>query len=76
VFAANSNHDTIVNFTPGQDHIDLSAVVTTSNLSSWMAQHLAASSADTLITLDAADTILLKGVSVANLHAGDFIVHA
>lgn len=76
VFAANSNHDVIVNFAPGHDRIDLSAIVTTGNVSSWMAQHLTASSADTLITIDAADTILLKGVSVASLHAGDFIVHA
>jgi VCBS repeat-containing protein len=79
VFAANSNHDTIVNFTPGQDHIDLSAVVTTSNVSGWLAQHVAASptnSADTLITIDPADTIVLKGVGVASLHASDFIVHA
>jgi VCBS repeat-containing protein len=78
VFAANSNHDTIVNFTPGQDHIDLSAVVTTNNISTWMAQHVTASptnSADTLITIDAADTIVLKGVSVGNLHANDFVVH-
>nr|WP_311985807.1 VCBS domain-containing protein [Bradyrhizobium canariense] len=79
VFAADSNRDMIVNFTPGQDHIDLSAVVTTSNLSAWMAQHVAGSptnSADTLITIDAADTIVLKGVTAAHLHASDFIVHA
>ncbi|WP_245331883.1 VCBS domain-containing protein [Bradyrhizobium sp. NAS80.1] len=43
VFAANSNHDTIVNFTPHQDHIDLSAVVTTSSISDWMSHHVAAS---------------------------------
>ncbi|WP_245330424.1 VCBS domain-containing protein [Bradyrhizobium sp. AS23.2] len=79
VFAANSNHDTIVNFTPHQDHIDLSAVVTTSSVSNWMSQHVAASptnSADTLITIDPADTILLKGVSASALHASDFIVHS
>jgi hypothetical protein len=78
VFAANSNHDTILNFTSGEDHIDLCAIVTTSDVSSWMAQHVAASStnpADTLITIDAADTILLKGVTVGNLQASDFIVH-
>src|SRR5262249_10554678 len=78
VFAANSNHDTIVNFTPGQDHIDLSAVVTTNDLATWMAQHVAASptnSADTLITIDTADTIVLKGVTVGNLHTTDFVVH-
>nr|WP_161491317.1 LamG-like jellyroll fold domain-containing protein [Bradyrhizobium neotropicale] len=78
VFSANSNHDTIVNFTSGQDQIDLSAVVTTDNASAWMAQHVTASpanSADTLITIDAADTIVLKGVSVGSLHASDFVVH-
>lgn len=78
VFAANSNHDTIVNFGPGHDHIDLSAVVTTLDVSAWMSQHVAASpmnSADTLITIDAADTILLKGVIASSLHASDFIVH-
>ena len=78
VFAANSNHDTIVNFTPGQDHIDLSAVVTTNDISTWIAQHVTASptnSADTLVTIDAADTIVLKGVSVGSLHTTDFVVH-
>jgi hypothetical protein len=77
VFAASSNNDTITNFTPGQDHIDLSAVVTASDFGAWMAQHVAASptnSADTLVTINASDTILLKGV--AHLQASDFIVHA
>lgn len=76
VFAANSNHDTIVNFTSGEDRIDLRAVVTTSNISDWMAHHVSvspASSADTLITIDAADTIVLKGVT--HLSASD-ILHA
>ena len=40
VFAANSDHDTIVNFKPGEDHdIDLPAFVVTSDISSWVAQH-------------------------------------
>ncbi|WP_439099766.1 VCBS domain-containing protein [Bradyrhizobium yuanmingense] len=73
VFAANSNHDTILEFEHGQDHIDLSAVVTTANVSDWMTQHVAASGTDSLITLDAANTILVKGVS---LQACDFIVHS
>ncbi|WP_177196033.1 VCBS domain-containing protein [Bradyrhizobium sp. OK095] len=72
VFAAKSNHDTVVNFTSGTDHIDLSAVVTASNTADWMAQHVAASGGDTLITIDAADTILLKGVS--SVQASDFII--
>jgi hypothetical protein len=76
VFGANSNRDTIVNFTSGQDHIDLSAVVTTTDTQAWLAQHATVSGSDTLITIDAADTILLKGVTAANLHANDFIVHS
>jgi VCBS repeat-containing protein len=78
VFAANSNHDTIMNFAPGQDHIDLSAAVTTSDASTWISQHVAASPtnpADTLITIDAADTIVLHNVAVASLTAKDFILH-
>jgi VCBS repeat-containing protein len=79
VFAANSNHDTILNFTPNQDHINLTAVVATDIDAAWIAQHVAASptnSADTLITIDTADTIVLKGVNANNLHASDFIVHS
>ncbi|WP_442868902.1 VCBS domain-containing protein [Bradyrhizobium sp. CCBAU 25338] len=74
VFAANSNHDTILNFTSGTDKIDLSAVVTTSDTQAWLDQHVVASGADTLITINATDTILLKGV--AQVQASDFIVHA
>ncbi|MFK4504233.1 VCBS repeat-containing protein [Bradyrhizobium japonicum] len=79
VFAANSNRDTILNFTPDEDHINLTAVVTTDIDAAWIAQHVAVSPtncADTLITIDTADTILLKGVKAANLHASDFIVHS
>nr|WP_312015830.1 VCBS domain-containing protein [Bradyrhizobium liaoningense] len=75
VFAAGSNHDTILNFTSGTDKIDLSAVVTTSDPQSWINQHVTASGAvDTLITINATDSILLKGV--AHVQASDFIVHA
>ncbi|MCK1384072.1 VCBS domain-containing protein, partial [Bradyrhizobium sp. 21] len=74
VFAASSNNDTVTNFTSGQDHIDLSSVVTTSDTQAWLDQHATASGADTLITINASDTILLKGV--AHVQASDFIVHA
>jgi Ca2+-binding RTX toxin-like protein len=77
VFAAHSNHDTIMNFTHGQDHIDLSAVVT-SDASSWFSQNVAASptnAADTLVTIDSADTIVLHNVLASNLSANDFILH-
>jgi hypothetical protein len=78
VFAPNFNHDTVMNFTPGQDHIDLSAVVSTSSASDWFSQHVAVSptnSADTLIAVDSADTITLHGVAMANLSKNDFILH-
>ncbi|WP_409997176.1 VCBS domain-containing protein [Bradyrhizobium cosmicum] len=74
VFAANSNHDKILDFTSGTDHIDLTALGAIGDIGAWMTQHVAASgTADTLITIDAADTILLKGIS--SLQASD-ILHA
>ncbi|MGY3485565.1 VCBS repeat-containing protein [Bradyrhizobium sp. USDA 4011] len=78
VFAPNFNHDTILNFTPGQDQIDLSTVVSTSTFSSWFDQNVTTSptnSADTLITVDSADTITLHNISKASLSQNDFIIH-
>jgi hypothetical protein len=78
LFAASFNHDTIMNFTPDQDRIDLSAVVTANNAGDWFSQHVTASptnAQDTLVTVDAADTIVLHNVLVANLSASDFILH-
>ncbi|UGA42558.1 VCBS domain-containing protein [Bradyrhizobium quebecense] len=78
VFAPNFNHDTILNFTPAQDQIDLSTVVSTSTFSSWFDQNVTTSptnSADTLITVDSADTITLHNVSKASLSQSDFIIH-
>lgn len=74
VFAANSDQDVIMNFTSGTDKIDLSTVVTTSDTQAWLKLHATTSDLDTLITLSATDTILLKGV--ANVQPSDFIVHA
>jgi hypothetical protein len=77
VFTASSGHDTIYDFQNSIDHIDLSAVVATNDISAWMAGHVAASptgTADTLITLDGGDTILLHNVAYTSLHASDFIV--
>lgn len=72
VFAAGSNHDTIVNFTSGTDKIDLSTVVTASDTQAWLDQHMTTSGSDTLIAINASDTILLKGV--AHVQASDFII--
>ena len=71
--------DTITDFTPGQDRIDLrlfSEVVGSDNINGWLSAHAVQSStnsADVLITLGN-DTLTLKDVTVTSLHAGDFIV--
>jgi VCBS repeat-containing protein len=78
VFApeASPSADTITDFKPGEDHIDLRAFsfVDSSNIGSWLGTHASTSGADTLISLDSGDTITLKNVSLASLHASDFIV--
>ncbi|WP_354066968.1 VCBS domain-containing protein [Bradyrhizobium sp. OAE829] len=76
VFAANSNHDTIMNFMSGQDKIDLSAIVTTDDPEGWFNQHVVASTTnalDMVVTIDAADTIILR--NAAPLTHNDFILH-
>ena len=81
VFTAGSGRDTIYDFQTNIDHIDLwalSSIVTQSSLGTWMAQNVMANplnSADTLITLDSANTILLHNVAYTSLSASDFIVH-
>jgi VCBS repeat-containing protein len=76
------SNDTITDFKPGEDHIDIrlfSAVVDSGNIDGidgWLAGHAAQSSTnpdDVLITLGN-DTLILKNVHVADLHASDFIV--
>jgi Ca2+-binding RTX toxin-like protein len=78
VFAADSGKDTITNFMPGHDHIDLSSVVTTNDESMWIASHVKQSvinPADTLISIDSNDTIVLHNVLASSLHPNDFIIH-
>ncbi|HMM92170.1 VCBS domain-containing protein [Bradyrhizobium sp.] len=78
VFAPESNvsQDTITDFRPGEDHIDLRkfAEVDSDNIGAWLASHAAATGADTVITLATHDAITLKNVAPASLHASDFIV--
>jgi Ca2+-binding RTX toxin-like protein len=77
VFAPNktSNHDTITDFAPGQDHLDIRAFqsVDSTSIGNWLKTHASTTKDhDTLLTLDSNDSILLKNVS--SLHASDFIV--
>jgi VCBS repeat-containing protein len=72
----NSSADTITDFKPGEDHIDLRAFsfVDSSNIAGWLGSHAATSGADTLLSLNSGDSITLKNVALASLHASDFIV--
>jgi Ca2+-binding RTX toxin-like protein len=84
VFAPKSQYDDpsadeITDFTQGEDHIDLCAFapsVDAENITAWLANsaHVKTSGDDKLITLDTGDTITLKGLAAASLHASDFIV--
>ena len=48
--------------------------VDSSNIGTWLGTHAATSGADTLISLNNGDSITLKNVALASLHASDFIV--
>ncbi|WOH65851.1 VCBS domain-containing protein [Bradyrhizobium sp. BWA-3-5] len=74
--ASNFSHDTITDFKPGEDTIDLRkfAEVDSDNIGAWLASHVATAGADTVITLATHDTITLKNIAIASLHASDFIV--
>jgi VCBS repeat-containing protein len=87
VFAQGSGHDTVADFTPGQDHISLDYAAFNASqpngFANWLASHAAPANGDHDVLIDlnvdghhpGVDTILLKNVTIASLHAGDFIVH-
>jgi VCBS repeat-containing protein len=77
VFSSNSGHDVITNFT-GHDKIVLDGITgvpSGNGFNEWLANSAVVQGADILIHLDGPDNnILLKNVSLANLHANDFII--
>jgi len=75
-FASGVSQTVIADFTSGQDHIDLSSLVTTSNMDAWIASHVSASGQDTLIAVDDCLTITLQNVRPSSLSSTDFIVHS
>ncbi|MBR1237406.1 VCBS domain-containing protein [Bradyrhizobium sp. AUGA SZCCT0182] len=79
VFRVGDGNDTITDFKPGQDHIDLRAFFETINpetIDAWLHDHAAPSQndpADMVLWLGGDDNITLK--QVASLTANDFILH-
>jgi len=79
VFHVGDGNDTIADFAPGQDHIDLRAFFETINpetIGDWLHDHAAPSQndpADMVLWLGGDDSITLK--HVASLTANDFILH-
>jgi hypothetical protein len=78
-------HDTVGDFSPGEDHIllDYAAFDASgpNDFSQWIAAHATTQGQDTLIDFDplgnpGQQSILLKNVAIANLHANDFILPA
>jgi Tol biopolymer transport system component len=83
VFTANTGHDTITDFTPGQDRIDLFDDLpfdagSAASFDAWITNENAVEqlASGTLIHLDAGDSILLSNVSRDSLRMNDFILHS
>lgn len=80
IFSSGSGHDVVTNFNTAQDKIVLNGLTSVpSNEPHWFNEWVASGAieqqgADTLIHLDGTDTVLLKNVNAAHLHANDFII--
>jgi hypothetical protein len=70
VFRTGLGQDTITDFTPGQDVLEFRDGIFADAAAALAAA--TTSGNDTIITIDATDSVLLKNVSLANLHTGDF----
>ena len=72
MFAAGHGADTITDFTPGEDRIDLSAF---SGLGGFALLTLTADGTDTLLDLSAygGGTVRLQGIATADLAGEDFV---
>jgi hypothetical protein len=71
VFQPDSNHDQIMDFEPGKDRIELDGF----SFSGFadLASHFQTTADGVLISFDADNDVLVRGVTVAQLTAGDFV---
>jgi VCBS repeat-containing protein len=75
VFNPGFGKDVITDFTPGSDHIQLDRSLVSFTSPADALSHIASDGhGNTLITIDAADTITLLGVTPSHLHASDFLI--
>jgi Ca2+-binding RTX toxin-like protein len=72
VFGQGFGHDTVIDFTPGQDHLVFQGVGGLASFSDVLA-HALQSGGNVLISDLAGDTVQLNNVQLTNLHAGDFL---
>jgi Ca2+-binding RTX toxin-like protein len=72
VFRSHFGHDTINDFAPGADRIDLSHLSHIANYTDLVKHHLTASG-DTLRITDGTDVIVLAHTHKGDIHAADFI---
>jgi hypothetical protein len=72
VFQAPNGHDQIMDFQPGQDRIELKGFCF--RCFQDLASHFQATPDGVLISFDANDDILLRGVTKGQLHPGDFLL--
>jgi serralysin len=75
VFKDGYGKDTILDFTNtggAPDKIDLTGVASLRSLTD-VQSHAAQSGSDTVVTVDASNTLTLKNVTLASLHASDFL---
>jgi hypothetical protein len=71
VFQPDNNHDQIMDFEPGKDRIELDGF----GFSGFadLASHFQTTADGVLISFDADNDVLVRGVTVAQLTAGDFV---
>jgi Ca2+-binding RTX toxin-like protein len=74
VFRSGFGHDTITDFTAGQDAIELHDGLFANSNAALAAATQSESGIDVVITVDAADIIVLHNVQLADLRASDFHV--
>ncbi|QPF84427.1 FecR domain-containing protein [Bradyrhizobium genosp. L] len=80
VFRAGTGNDTITDFAPGLDKINLFDSQpfeqgNTDSFDAWLNSDVQQTASGALIHLDADDSILLSGVNRSNLKMSDFILH-